>query len=119
ALAKLRNSRLLAYIGKGPVAVVAIQRMITGRQAARAALDRHALPIAVAVGARFGYVLEIELKVIGDEEIEMAVTVIVNERAARTPTRAFIQKSCFFADIRERTVAIVAIELVLAEIRDE
>ena len=49
----------------------------------------------------------------------MAVAVVIDERAAGAPARAFMQQAGGFGDIGESAIAVVAIEDVLAPIRDE
>src|SRR5580704_1131358 len=52
ALVGLRDSRLLADVGKRPVAIISIKRMAACGQSAGPALDGNPLPIAVGVRSR-------------------------------------------------------------------
>ena len=54
-------------------------------KAARAAHDGDALPHAAGAGARLGGGGEVEVDVVGDEDIEFAVTVVVDEGTAGAP----------------------------------
>src|ERR1019366_10102984 len=55
----------------------------------------------------------IELQIIGDEEIQVAVPVEIHERAAGSPPVAFVKQARLFSDVGERAVAIVPVEDVL------
>src|SRR5581483_6726346 len=119
AFAQFRDASLFAHLGECSVSVVVIERVITGWQAARAALDRDSLPIAIAICARLGDMLEIELKIIGDEQIEVAVAVVVDEGAAGAPARNITEQTSLFGYVSKSAIAIVAIKFVLPEVRNE
>ena len=74
----------LADIGEGSVAVVVIENVLSARQARRPAGDQDSLVSAGAILGQ-GRGLQIEVDVVGDEEIEMAVAVVVDEGAAGVP----------------------------------
>jgi hypothetical protein len=57
-------------------------------EAARAAHDGDAFPHAAGAGAGFGSGGEIEVDVVGDDQVELAVAVIVDEGAASAPLLA-------------------------------
>ena len=73
-----------ADVGEGAVAVVVEQNVVAALEAGRTAGDEHTL---VETGAGFGERrgLGVEVDVIGDEEIEMAVAVVVDKGAAGVP----------------------------------
>ena len=48
---------------------------------------------AAAVGARPADFGDVEIDVVADEKIEMAVSVVVDESAAGTPARPFVQQA--------------------------
>ena len=78
------HAGLLADVGEGAVAVVVVEDVLAAGKAGRAAGDEHAL---VGAGAVFGEGrgLEVEVDVVGDEEVEVAVAVVVDEGAAGVP----------------------------------
>src|ERR1041385_8908291 len=93
--------------------------MVPGRQAARTALHRNSVPVAIAVRARLGDVRGIKLHVVRNEQIEMAVAVVIEKGAASAVAGRFCPETCRLGHISERSVAIVAIELVLSEVGAE
>ena len=88
--------------------------MATERKTSGAAVDRDAFPIAVDARARFGHLLKIELKIIGNEEVQIAVAVVIQKGASRTPAHFRTSQSSFLRDVFESTVSLVAVEAVLA-----
>ena len=80
---------------KVPSPLLWIEEVRVAGQAARAAHDGNALPLAsvrVACGRRLR---GIELDVVADEEIEVAVAVVVEKRAAGAPANAFLVQTGF------------------------
>src|ERR1700727_3029551 len=112
---RARNPRLLAHVGEGPVAVVTVSRVSSGGQSARSALNRDALPIAIYVLARHRRVLERETYIVGNEEIEVAIPIVVKETASRSPSRLIVQQPGGFRDVGKRSISIIAIKTVLPE----
>ena len=60
-----------------------------------------------------------EIHVIRDEQIEVTITVEIEEAAARAPTSSGLTETGPFSYVRKRAIAIVVIEHVLAPIRNE
>src|SRR3989441_4273970 len=89
-------------VGEGAVAVVVIEDVFAAGQAGRAAGDHDAF---VEAGARFGNGRgsEVEINVIGDEEIEAAVAVVVHESAAGASAVAAAGDAGLGADLGEGT----------------
>src|ERR1019366_9227381 len=83
-------------------------------QTTRAAIYRYAHPVAVDCGAGPGHMLEIEDQVIGDKKIQVPVAVVVEERSPGTPANFRIEQPRFFRDVAKRSIAHVAVKLVLA-----
>src|SRR5580704_10546558 len=88
-------------------------------KSARSAFDGDAFPIAIDVVAGFGHALEIEIDIVGNEEIKMAVAVVIDEGCAGTPARFLAYQSRGLRHVGESAVAVVAIEFVLSPIRNE
>ena len=85
ARARFQDAGLLGNIGEGPVAVVVVENVGVAGKAARAAHGGHALPLAEGRVIADGGFVGIELDEVADEKIEMAVAVVIEERAARAP----------------------------------
>ena len=99
---------------KRPLPVVAEEEVGLAGQPARAALHGDAAVLAGLVLAELGQVLQVDLHVAADEEVEVAVAIVVGEAAAR-PTSRRPRTPAARGDVGERAVAVVAIELVAAE----
>ncbi len=110
-----QNAGFLRDVGKRAVAVVVIEDVRVAGQSARAAHRRNAFPLAqrglAAFHRRF---CGIELDVIADKKIEMAVAIVIDPGAARAPARFFAIQAGFFRHVGERAVAIVAKQNVVA-----
>ena len=79
--------------------------------------DTFPIAIDVAAGLRNGF--EVELEITGDEEVEVAVAIVIGEGAAGIPARNFLKQTSRLGDIGEGAVSIIAVEHVLAPIGDE
>src|SRR4051794_14898096 len=108
-----------ADIGEGAVSIVAIKGMDAAREPARAALDGNSLPGAIHVRTGLGDAIHVELQIIGDEEIEVAVAVVVDPSAAGAPAGVITKQAGGFGDIAEGAIAVIFVELVLAVVGDE
>ena len=117
-VAHARDAGRLGHIGEASIAQVAIQQVGVGRQTLGAAVDRDALPQTVHALARLGGRREIEGQVVRHEEIEVAVAVVVEKRAAGTPPRPGHRQAGGGAAIVEPAVAAIAVQPVGAEGRD-
>ena len=81
------DARFLADVGKCAVAVVVEQRIAGARQTFGAALHGHSAILAELGFAELGELGEIDVDVVGDEEIQRAVFVVVGNRCAGGPAR--------------------------------
>src|SRR5439155_1759819 len=88
---------------------IAVEIVIGGR-------DAHA-GLRLAVGAESA--TSFDGDVVGDEKIEAAVAIVVDESAAGVPALAVSGDSGFFADVSECAIAVVVIENILSEVGDE
>src|SRR5450755_2178392 len=120
AFAGSGNARLLGHICERSIPVVVVKDVLAGRQPAGATVHRDALPVAGGVLAGHRSVLQIEADVVRDEQIEMAVAIIVQECAPGTPTRRTIfPKAGLLGHVGKRAISIVAVEAVLSEVGAE
>src|SRR5437667_6011710 len=62
---------------------------------------------------------QIKIDVVGDEQIEFAVAIVVDKRAASVPTLAVPAHPGFVGHIGERAIAVIVVKHVLAKIGDE
>ena len=95
-----------------------VENVLSALQAGRAAGHHHAF-VETGAGFRDGRGGQIEIDVVGDEQIEFAVAVVVHESAAGVPALAVSGDAGLFADVGEGAVAVVVVENVLAEVGDE
>ncbi len=95
-------------------AEVVIKDIGCAGQAARTAHDGDALPHAAEASAGLGSCCQIEVDVVGDDEIEFAVAVVVDESAAGAPLLTGAGDSGLFGYLFEGAVALVVEEAVLA-----
>ena len=113
------DARGLADVGEGAVAVVVEQLHVAGRQAARAAVDRDALPSAVAALARLGEPLQRRVEIGGDEEIEAAVAIVVDPGAAGAVAHGGLREPGLRGHVGEGAVAVVVVQHVVPVGGDE
>src|SRR5215469_18340697 len=90
--------------------------MLACGQAARTAFDGNPFPAAIGVVTRGQGVLEGEADVVGNEEIQMAVAVVVHEAAAGSKSCLIVPKAGRLGHIGERSVAVIAVQGVLSKI---
>src|SRR3984957_18073758 len=93
--------------------------MKTGGQATRAAIYRDSFPIAVGVKARLRNMFEVKSHVVGNKKSEMGVINETKEGTAGAPSRRIIGQTRLHRNIRKSSVAVIAVQDVLAEVGDE
>ena len=95
-----------------------IEEVLAAFESRRPAGDHDAFVGAVGVlRQRRGFYIEVD--VVADEEVEVAVLVVVEKGAAGVPAQSVLEEAGFFGDISERAVAIVAEERILPVVADE
>ena len=114
--ARLCDAGALRHIGEGTVAIVAVQQIGSAFQPARAAHHGDAFPLAVLVAARLWNGFLVEDDVVGDEQVEIAVTIVIEKRATGPPAPARCRKAGLLGPVFERPVPLVAIEHVVSEV---
>ena len=80
-----RDARALGDVREPAVAVVVIEEVRISGQSLRSAIDGDSFPQTVRTGSGLGHTLEVELEIVGNEEIEPPVAIEIDERAARAP----------------------------------
>ena len=90
-----------------------------GGQPARAAYDHNPLPLAALAAAGLRSFVQIEVDVVRDENIEVAVAVVIDKRAAGPPARAGDGKARGLGDIRESSSAQIPVETIVAVVSDQ
>jgi hypothetical protein len=95
-----------------------VENIFSALQAGRAAGYLNSfIGTAGGFGERRG--LDVEVDVVGNEEVEIAVAVVVEEGATCIPTSFRLQQTGFRSDVGEGAVAVIAIENVLAVVADD
>ena len=112
------HAGLCADVGESAITVVAIEQVLAALQARWTARDLDALVGAICVfGQRSG--LYIEVDVVADEEVEVAVFVVVEKCAAGVPAQAILEQASLLGYVGKSAVAVVAEERILAVVADE
>ena len=83
------------------VAAIVVEHVLAARQSRRTARHLQAL-VAAQAGLRRRRRRQIEIDVVGDEEIEPAVAVVVEERAAGAPARRALRQAGRCGHVVER-----------------
>ena len=115
---RAENPRRLGNVGESPITIVVVKNVLTVFHARRPARDHHTL-IKTRPRFRHRRSRQVESDVVGDEEIEFAVAIVVDEGTPCTPARALARNACLLAHIGERAVTVVVIHHILAKVGDE
>src|SRR6266852_6235501 len=94
------------HIFERAIALIVIQDILRARQSARAAHHRNSLPYAGGKLAGSGSAGQIEVHVVGDDQIELSVTVVIDERTARAPCFSRARNSSPLRDLGEDPVIV-------------
>src|ERR1700716_784852 len=89
------------------VAAVVVENVLRAGESAGAAHHRHSFPHARSTLAWSGSGRKVEVDVVGDHKIEMAVTVVINPRAPCAPRLARPSNTRFLRHLGEDAVLIV------------
>src|SRR5262245_36787377 len=118
----LQNARLVRNVRERDVApffrIVAVEDVLAAFQPGRAAGDHHAF-VQTRPGLWRGRGLEVEVDVIGDEEVEVAVLVVIDEGRAAPPSGLQARHADLLRYVREHALAVVFIKRVPAVVRNE
>ena len=105
-------------ITESAVAIVVVEDVLAALQSRWAAGNHHALvETRTGFGDRRGG--QVHIDVVGDEEVEAAIAIVIDEGAACVPAGAFACDAGLQADIGEGSVSVVVIEDVLTVISDK
>src|SRR4051812_41650916 len=112
------NASRFRDIAERAVAIVVVENVLASQQSRRPTRDHHAL---VQTGTRLRNRRggQIHIDVVGNEQIEFAVAIVVNESAAGVPALAIARDSGLLAYIGERPVTVIVIKNVLPEVGDK
>src|SRR5439155_14224644 len=86
-------------------------------QAARAAHDGNAFPLAIGCLPRSRDIADIKLDVIADEQVKESVAVVVKPSASCAPADPVLPEPCPFRHVGERAIAVVVPQNVVAPSR--
>src|SRR4051794_41180009 len=106
-------------IFKRAVAAIAIQQIRAAAEALRATWDWDLAITAIKGRSGLGRARRVEGHVVGDEQIEMAVAIVIQETAACAPAVFDARHACLLRNIREGAIAVVAVENISPEVSDE
>src|ERR1700692_4654368 len=93
--------------------------MQTRRQPAGTTVHLNAFERAICILTRLWRTALIEIEVIGDKQIELAIPVVVDPGAAGAPARPVQAQSGFPGYVGKSAVPVVVVEDVLAPVSDE
>src|SRR5580704_11015713 len=108
----LGNAGCLRDILECTVSIVVIENIAVERKAARAARHRKIAIPAIGVLARLRRTGKIKLEVVGDEQIQMSVVIVIQERAAGVVAYAVLLEPGFGRNVLEAAPGAIAIEHV-------
>src|SRR6266542_917085 len=114
--ARIGDPGALRDIFEGAVPAIAVQEVCAACQTLRSAWHRNVVEAAVFGFARERYALRVEVHIVGDEQIEMSVPVVVQEATSGAPSVSGSGHTGLCGDIGKRAVAVVVIEHVPAPI---
>jgi hypothetical protein len=84
-----------------------------------AIVHRNSLPVTRGVPSRLRYGLEVEDQVVGDDQVEFPIAVIIDAGATRFPSALRLNESGPARYVRESSIAVVTIQDVLTPVSDE
>src|ERR1700685_2616146 len=91
--------------------------MLACGQSTGSALHGNTFPIAIYVLSRHRSMFKRKTHVIGNEEIQVPIAVVIEKTASRAPTWLIIPKAGRFGHISKRSISVIAIEAVLPAVR--
>src|SRR3954470_4912910 len=115
----LDDPRFSCDISKSSARAVVVQSALSACEATGTAKDTQAFPGAVRIGPRQRGVFQIELNVVGDEQIQVAVAIVIQKSAASAPLLACDGQSNLLGYVFEAAVTEVAVQDVMAEVSHE
>src|SRR5437660_12285799 len=83
----IRNAGLPGYVSERAIAIVVIETIARALQTSGPALHRYTFELASASFAELRQIIHIEIYIVGDEEIELAIVIVIDESSAGGPTR--------------------------------
>ena len=106
------NARLQRHVLECSIPTIAIQDVSSAAHALRPASDGKPEISAICVAAGDRRRLQIEVHVIGDKQVEMAITIVIHEAAAGVPARMriLLHQARLLCHISKCSIAIVVIQ---------
>src|SRR6266581_3073059 len=93
-----------------------IESIARALQSPGSALDGYAFELTSAPFAELRQIIHVKIYIVGHEQIQPAVVIIVNECGTRRPTR--ITDPCLLSNVGERAVAVVSQQMVRPQAGD-
>ena len=113
----LGDSAGSTYIRKAAAAFIVEEEGWSNSQAHADRTSRRALPHAAALLARNRSFLQIEVHVVGDDKIELAVAVVVDKSATGAPLLSTAGYASRGRDFAEGAIALIVVEAIGANRR--
>ena len=110
---------MLRHIRECPIPAISIEDVCSTRKTQWPTRDRDIVIPAIGGVPRLRSARRIESHVVGNEQIEVPIPVIVQKATTRTPAIRRSGNASLFGDIRECAIAVVVIEHILSEIGNE
>ena len=107
---RICHTGFFAYIGEAAVPVIVIESVTFPGQTSGTALHRYALVLAQFALAKLWQLIEVESDVVGDEEIEVTIAIVIDESCARRPSR--IANLGLLCNIAESSIAVIFEEMI-------
>src|SRR5215471_9898824 len=105
-------------ISESAVTVVVIKDIAAAFQTRRPASHHDAL-VEARSGFRHWSCFQIQINVVGNEQVQMTITIVVHEGASSIPAGAFPAYTGFIGNVSKSSVAVIVIKSVLAVVGNE
>src|SRR5712691_5649283 len=92
------------------ISVIMVERITVSGQSSGPALHRHPLKLTGATLAEFGRMVDVEIYIVGNEQIQLTVIIVIHEGRPRRPARITHSRPGRY--VSERAITIVLEQMV-------
>ena len=117
--ARIGDAGLLRDILESSVPAIAVQEVGAAGQPLRTTRHRNIVEAAVRRFARKRYALRVEVHVVGDEQVQMAIAIVIEKTTTGSPPVPAARDAGLLGNIGESAVTVVVIEHVPAPVADK
>ncbi len=110
----LRMPAFLRNVREGAVAIVVVEGVGIAGEPARTAHHRDSFPLAIDLFLGWNKGRRVQVDVVADEKVEVAVAIVVEPCTACSPMNFFAMETGLLGDIGEGAVAIIVKQNVVA-----